>query len=196
MRPRTKPPEQRRADLLDAAERIALDKGVEGITVDEVTAGAGVSKGSFYLHFRSKDHVLDALRERYVERFLARQAAAVAGAAGADPDDWAGRVEAWAVAGIEDYVEDPRLHDVVFRHSQPPPRIDPEQPTPIIELQALLEEAVAAGALAIRDPHATAVVIYHAVHGTSDHLIHAGDPTAPERLIAEVRRLCRALLDA
>lgn len=195
VRPRTKPVEERRADLLDAAERLALDKGVDGITVDAVTAGAGVSKGTFYLYFRSKEDVLNALRERYVERFLAVQMAAVANV---PTGDWPGRIEAWIIAGIEDYVGDPRLHDVVFRHAEPDhnPPPEPEHP-PIRALTALLEDGIAAGAFRLPDPEATATLLYYAMHGIADHLIHYSGGTqaeAHERLAREVRRLTRALL--
>jgi AcrR family transcriptional regulator len=192
VRPRTKPVEERRADLLDAAEELALGKGVDGITVDAVTAGAGVSKGTFYLYFRSKDDVLDALRERYLERFLAMQMAAVASV---PADDWPGRIEAWVIAGIEDYLGDPRLHDVVFRHSES--EHDPlaeHKRTPIAELTALLEDGISAGAFRLADPEATATLLYYTMHGIADHLIHYSGGETHERLAREVRRLTRALL--
>lgn len=189
-RPRTKPVEERRVDLLDAAERLAVDTGIDSLTVDAVTVGAGVSKGTFYLYFRSKDHVLDALRERYVERFLAVQAAAVARV---PADDWPGRIEAWAVAGIEQHLSDLRLHDVVFRHSHPPTGTEPDNST-VDAITALLEEGIAAGAFHLPDPNATATVLYYAIHGVADHLIHADDPSRRERMVGEVTRICRTLL--
>ncbi|MFI0479748.1 TetR/AcrR family transcriptional regulator [Actinomadura sp. 9N215] len=190
MRPRDKPVEERRADLLDAAEKLALERGIDGVTVDLVTAGAGISKGTFYLYFRSKDDVLDALRDRYLAAFAARQdeAAALAG-----PGDPVARVEAWAIAGLEDYVRDHRLHDVVFRHREPPPDA-PDEHTSIDALARLLTEGVDAGAFALPDPDATAVVIFQAVHGAADHLIHVGDADLHGRVVQEIRRLCRALL--
>ena len=43
--PRTKPPEQRRDDLMNAAQRLFLDLGVSATTVEQITSGAGVAKG-------------------------------------------------------------------------------------------------------------------------------------------------------
>ncbi|WP_211215326.1 TetR/AcrR family transcriptional regulator, partial [Actinoalloteichus spitiensis] len=70
---RTKPGEQRRSELLDAAESRVLQDGIDSLTVDDITVGAGVAKGTFYLHFTNKDDLLGALRDRYVQRFVSSQ---------------------------------------------------------------------------------------------------------------------------
>jgi hypothetical protein len=46
---RTKPAEQRRADLLAAGEELFLAKGVAATSLDDITSRAGVSKGLFGL---------------------------------------------------------------------------------------------------------------------------------------------------
>ena len=53
LRPRTKPPQQRRDELMDAAQRLFLKQGVGPTTIDQITSGADVAKGTFYLHFSS-----------------------------------------------------------------------------------------------------------------------------------------------
>ncbi len=60
-------------DLLRAAEQAFVEHGLEKARVEDITAKAGRSKGSFYLHFQSKE---DAFRQ-IVEGFLARLAAMV-----------------------------------------------------------------------------------------------------------------------
>jgi AcrR family transcriptional regulator len=60
-----------KVDLLRAAEQVFLEHGLEKARVEDITARAGKSKGSFYLHFQSKE---DAFRQ-IVEAFLARLAA-------------------------------------------------------------------------------------------------------------------------
>ena len=62
---RTKPAEERRADLLQAGRELFLAKGVAATSLDEITSRAGVSKGLFYLYFRSKDDLLNALHEQF-----------------------------------------------------------------------------------------------------------------------------------
>jgi len=62
----------RRQSLLDKMTRQAIQESVvnlvtrretRGITMDEVAAEAGVSKGCLYLHFRSKKELLESVKE-------------------------------------------------------------------------------------------------------------------------------------
>jgi AcrR family transcriptional regulator len=63
-RPRTKPPEVRREEIMDAAQRLFLRQGVAATTIDDVAAGADVAKGTVYLHFTSKQTLLAASGSR------------------------------------------------------------------------------------------------------------------------------------
>ncbi|MFI6291541.1 TetR/AcrR family transcriptional regulator [Nonomuraea sp. NPDC050790] len=177
---RTTPAGQRRAQLLDAAEALLLRAGVEALTVDDVTAAAGVAKGTFYLHFSSKDDLIGSLRDRYAERFAARQLLAAGLAAGAE------RIERWLLAGITEYLSDLRLHEVLF-HSSARPR----RPGPNAAVEAIVTLLKEAGA-AVPDPEATALVLYHVMHGAAEHIHHC--PGDRDRLTAETARLCRILL--
>jgi len=49
-----------RPRLLAAAEAVFLEKGLDRAKVEDITQKAALSKGAFYLHFRTKD---DAFRE-------------------------------------------------------------------------------------------------------------------------------------
>ena len=65
--------EQRRRQLLDAAWRCIAREGYRDLTVEDVCADAGLSKGAFYSHFASKEELLLGL--------IADDAAAIAGIA-------------------------------------------------------------------------------------------------------------------
>jgi TetR/AcrR family transcriptional repressor of nem operon len=54
-----------RQRILNAAERLILDKGLAATSVDEILAESKSSKGSFFHHFPSKNHLARALVERY-----------------------------------------------------------------------------------------------------------------------------------
>ena len=45
--------------LLDAGSKIIAEKGLSQATVDEITALAGVSKGTFYTYFKKKEDIVD-----------------------------------------------------------------------------------------------------------------------------------------
>lgn len=50
-----------RAQLLDAARRLIIDKGYEAVTIADITDAADVGKGTFYLHFSDKEDLTHAL---------------------------------------------------------------------------------------------------------------------------------------
>jgi TetR/AcrR family transcriptional regulator, transcriptional repressor for nem operon len=59
-----------RRKLLDAAQGLMLQKGFVATSVDEICEEAGVTKGSFFHYFESKE----ALGKEAIERFAAGQA--------------------------------------------------------------------------------------------------------------------------
>jgi AcrR family transcriptional regulator len=65
---------ERRQQLVDAAWRCVADRGFQSLTVDDVCAEAGFSKGAFYIYFEQKQDLLLALLEddaARTDRFLA-----------------------------------------------------------------------------------------------------------------------------
>ena len=163
--PRTKPPEERRADLMDAALRLFLEQGVATTTIEQITEGASVAKGTFYLHFSSKDDVLIALRERFVQGLLD----AVDTAVSQRPEnDWRGRLEAWAAAIIEAHFNFIRLHDIVFHEFTPHSREEHSDNVLVTHLAGVLEGGTAAGAWRVEDSRFMAVFLFHGFHGIVD----------------------------
>jgi AcrR family transcriptional regulator len=62
---------RQRADaLLDAAAGLLLDGGSRRIRIEEVAARAGVGKGTVYLHWSSRDHLLLAVGAREAAAML------------------------------------------------------------------------------------------------------------------------------
>jgi AcrR family transcriptional regulator len=63
----------RRAALLDAAERVFCRLGHARTTMRELAAEAGVTRPTIYAYFPSKDDVFDALADRVRQEFLSLQ---------------------------------------------------------------------------------------------------------------------------
>ncbi|MGB9357290.1 MAG: TetR/AcrR family transcriptional regulator [Acidimicrobiia bacterium] len=59
---RYQPPEVRRQQILSAAAQLATTDGLEATSIAKVAETAGVAKGSIYLHFTSRDDLIDALQ--------------------------------------------------------------------------------------------------------------------------------------
>lgn len=64
--------------ILDAAVDIAATDGVLSLGVDNVNRRAGVSKGAFFYHFKSKDEMVMAMLDKVLQEFDVRIAARVA----------------------------------------------------------------------------------------------------------------------
>lgn len=56
-----KPPEERRLEIIETAERMFREIGFARCSVDMIIKEIGVAKGTFYYHFRSKAEVLEAI---------------------------------------------------------------------------------------------------------------------------------------
>jgi AcrR family transcriptional regulator len=84
--------------LLDAAEAVLAEVGLERATVPAIAARAGLSVGVVYRRFSDKDALLRATYERFFEHVLEGNRAALA------PERWAGAgarvVIAAVVAGV------------------------------------------------------------------------------------------------
>jgi AcrR family transcriptional regulator len=186
-RPRTKPPEERRDELMTAAQRLFLEHGVRPTTIEQITSAANVAKGTFYLYFSSKEDVLAALGDRFAQQHLARIEAAIAGK---PDDDWKGRLATWAAAGVAFYLESIRLHDVLFYGARPPTREGLVDNIVIDHLAGLLQSGVDAGAWSIDDPRFTAVFIFSGLHGVVDDAYLKEKRVNRSRLVCRMERLC------
>jgi TetR/AcrR family transcriptional regulator, transcriptional repressor for nem operon len=184
--PRTKPAEQRRADLLEAGKTLFLSKGVAATSLEDITSRAGVSKGLFYLYFRSKDDLLQALQDQFSAELADRIRAATNSVA-----DWGARLDACVEAIFGSSREQHDLHEVLFRHGGHVSAS--HQATHELVLQALsdlLASGVATGAFDVDDPDATAVLVWASTHGLGREFL--GDPApADDRLIRAAQQLFR-----
>ncbi|MFC3077009.1 TetR/AcrR family transcriptional regulator [Phenylobacterium terrae] len=62
----------RRAEILDAAERIFVAEGYEGATIRKIADEVGVSSTALYMHFKDKSCILHEICERTMQQLLDR----------------------------------------------------------------------------------------------------------------------------
>ena len=187
--PRTKPSEVRRTELMDAAARLFVEKGLEATTIDDIVAAAGVSKGTFYHYFVSKHEILAALRNRYALGFNEGIAAAVAACAA---DDWPAKIREWVEAFFDGYSETIELHNVVF-HQHIPGNYRDERNGIVDQLQGMLDAGVDAGCWRLGNSRVAALVMFQGVHSVVDNIAIAGKAQRRE-VIAELTRLFLGML--
>lgn len=97
--------ERSRDHILSAAKQIVMSKGFSGTSIDDILAAAGVSKGAFFHHFKSKAHLAEALVRWHAAQDLQmfRTLAAEAEAQHDDPMDQM----MMFLAQFEDYIGNP-----------------------------------------------------------------------------------------
>lgn len=61
-----KDPEERKLELIEAAERLFAKKGYEDTAVSDIVKEIKVGQGTFYHYFRSKEEILSAVAEKIV----------------------------------------------------------------------------------------------------------------------------------
>ena len=187
-------PERRRGDLLDAATRLFAAKGIEATSVADITAAAGVAKGSFYRYFASREELLAALKARFIDDLLA-EVAVFAERIG-DGDWWsladdfvAAMVD--ALLGRRDLIRifsaQPGSDATVALFLEGEERIDEF-------IAAGVQLGIDAGVFAVDDPAMTATLLQHAISATVEHAIVHGTPVERDRLVAAAQRLVRAAL--
>lgn len=185
---RTKPADERRDDLLDAAEAAFVEHGIAATTVTEITTRAGVAKGTFYLYFESRTDLVAAVQQRYGQRFVKRVTAAL-DAAG---DDWTAKLDAFVRAGLADHREGQRLHDVLFADWTPSPEDHLHDADRIVAvLRELIEAGVAAGAYSIDDPATGAMLLFNTLHGVYDAFWIGTTPPDDDVLIDAAQQIFR-----
>lgn len=142
-----------------SVERAALElfaaNGIDGVSIGEIAAAAGVSQGALYRHYPSKGDLAWSL---FSSAYLR---------AGADLDrirgefpDFAARTAAMVGHFCALFDSDPALFRfmLIEQHGLLP-RVRPEQRTPVAAIADAVADAVATGEIAPVDPNAAAAII-------------------------------------
>lgn len=170
---------------MNSAQRLFLQNGVDLTSIEQITDGANVGKGTFYLHFASKDDVLLALRDRFVCTLLEDLKKAISKRS---EGDWKGKLAAWAKAGITYFLKEAAIHDLVFREYLSPSPEGQSENVVILHLSDLLEAGTGAGAWSVEDHRFTAIFLFHGLHG----VVHDALATENRRnlLVAKLQQAC------
>lgn len=63
---------ERKAEILDAAEKLFMTKGYDNTCTNDILDEVGIARGTLYYHFRSKEEILNAVIERMVNSLSAK----------------------------------------------------------------------------------------------------------------------------
>lgn len=200
LRPRKQPRQARSREtvnaILHAAAQVLTKHGYAAATTNHIAARAGVSIGSLYEYFPSKDAILVALTEAHIaegEAILAEVWTQVH-----TSGDTAEVVRRFARAMFDLHARDRVLHRLLFEETPLPRRTR--------QRVAAIEDAITARLadylrmrpdLTRRDPDLAAAVIVQCIEALTHKLIVHGDgDVATERYVEEMVALVTSYLAA
>jgi TetR/AcrR family transcriptional regulator, transcriptional repressor for nem operon len=186
---RTKPAEERRDDLMAAGAALFVAKGVGATTLEEITSGAGVSKGLFYQYFASKDDLIYALQDRFAQEFAERVRTA------ADRvSSWPEKLDACVEACFAGFQENDELHEALFRYgtqASAAPEPGASHDPLVATVRSILEEGVAADAFQVGNLEAVALLLVCAMHALDPTMRGEGDAAKDRQLVYATKHLLR-----
>ncbi len=162
--------------VLQAATRILREEGVEALTIPHLCKVAGVSPGSVYQYFPSKEAVVYALLRDHAERVTTSMAAVLHEHGMSEPGVL---IDAAVDAFIDEHRHEPAVHSALGRivATQAGPGLEGDL---MARIQAGLASLLAARGdeLGGRDPEVTAFLLIR----TLESVVHAATRDQPDLL--------------
>ncbi|MEU4903174.1 TetR/AcrR family transcriptional regulator [Streptomyces sp. NPDC022067] len=151
--------------LLDQAELVLRERGIDALSLRELAREAGVSHGAPRSHFIDRNALLDALAERGFRRLADAIGAAAAQARG----DYRETLRAAARAGLDFAVSDAALLDLMFaaKVNDPPDAVKEAAERLFVTVSEVIRAGVAAGVFAEHEVGRLTLLWSATVQGTS-----------------------------
>jgi AcrR family transcriptional regulator len=154
-----------RAVLLDQAEEVLRERGIDALSLRELARAAGVSHGAPRSHFIDRNALLDALAERGFIRLAdeVRQAASQA------PENYAAVLHAAGAAYLAFALREPALHDLMFaaKAGDPSQAVSAAAERLFATLTGVMSAGVEAGAYDARDVGRLTLLLGTTIQGIS-----------------------------
>ena len=189
-----KSPEDRRQDILDAATRTFAAKGVSKSTVADIAEAAGVAKGTVYLYFGSKEHLLAALRDRHVDELLEHVSSLLSRVG---QGDWWSLVDTTIESMADFMIENADLEMVFLEEglSSDIAKVLPDVGSRVDAMfAAAIQQGIDAGACRASDPELMATFFHHAFEGALMHACFHGDKLDRDRFVEAAKELVHKAL--
>ncbi|MDA8298181.1 MAG: TetR/AcrR family transcriptional regulator [Actinomycetota bacterium] len=190
-----KSPEDRRADILAAGRQVFASIGFAEATIDDLAAAAQIGKGTFYRQFESKDHLLGALWERYVDAIVQITQQVLEDHADR-PGEWWATLDQIMTTLIAHALENADLHRIVYGQANAAALdICKQANHRVIDLICdYINQGADAGAFQARHPTVAFRIAYHGIDGLLDDRISDHSPIDTDDLTADALQLLHRAL--
>jgi AcrR family transcriptional regulator len=177
-----------RTALMAASRGLFIDKGVEHVSIESITAAAGVAKGSFYNHFDSREALFEELIEVTVADLLAKWEAY-------DPAHEDPLINASEKARYTFYtlLSDPSSCHLLLQAGQPTQGGAIDRVLRLV-LRDKMSEGIALGSVRHLDPDLVYAAYFGVVTETIGHLLTREEELDARSGADQVTELCFAVL--
>ena len=182
----------RRAEILEAAERIFVRDGYQGATIRKIAEEVGVSSTALYMHFRDKDEILLEICECVTSTLLASNSE-ISGR----PIDPVGRVRLMLDAYMRFGLDNPNAYRLAFCAAPVEFAAQRREATADLgarcyeRFKSVVAEIAAEGRLRLGDPDDAAFTLWAACHGLVSLAIGQKNPAR-----ADQEKLMALMLDS
>jgi AcrR family transcriptional regulator len=188
-----------RREILEAAERVFVDKGFERATVEDIAREAEFSVGAIYTFFDNKEGLCSEVMAKIAEDFLDDFRQEVEGSGG--PLEAIAKVIEVRLRHVQDHGGFLRL----FMESKPGSRVTPDSAVPqncrglydtyVTEVAALFKAAMAKGLVRKTDPLYAALSLEGAINAFSAYWGRKEMSLSLAEQVETVRRNCLEMLE-
>lgn len=172
------------------AEAVVGEKGLPSTTIDDISARAGIAKGTFYHYYRDRGALLEALWKRLSQTLSQSIQESLKGR---EQGDWDSLIGAWIFTVADHYMKNLELYDALLHDASFDPQVTEEEDPVVSPLVALIERGISAGAWMTTDPLLTARFIHHGLYGFVREA--AGGGTDLKQTAKSLRCLCTKILE-
>lgn len=179
---RFQPPEIRQRQILDATAALAVEYGLDDVSIAQVAKSAGIAKGSIYLHYASRADLIDALQADLWHKMLDGPNRTVSN----DDVTWTDRLDDVVRHLVEFSMENEDLYHAVF-HATATHTDEPWTESRQL-ISRLLQGGSEAGEFDVVDLDVTTDFLLHAYAGPC---YHSDDS---EHVTTQVQRLFKRVV--
>jgi AcrR family transcriptional regulator len=178
----SKDPEIRKFELIEAAEALFRGQGYRQTSVNDIVKKVGVAQGTFYYYFESKDDILDAVINHYIDSYQ-KSLEHLLSQEGIGPCQ---KIEIIASTALAMHKYDPKL--VEFLHTEENlvthQRYTMKSFAIVIPLiTAIVEQGKAAGVFDVKYPRESVEMLVYAFGYLEDSVALSGDGERHYRMI-------------
>ena len=186
--------DERRGEILDAAEKLFHTVGYEGCSVNDILKEVGIAKGTFYHYFKSKEEAMDAVIERNVGIIMERVKKVAEKESGDPLEKLMGAFQAMRMEEMEEegMLEDLHRPDNALLHQKSLSKIvDAMAPV----LQEIIEEGIGKGAWNCQYPLQYMQIYLAAALTLTDEGIFETDKENQQQLMVALISLLEKILE-